>query len=66
MEVKDNSKRSAAQIKRFSVSKAVPVNSDIDASVKVPRKKNKVLVYYCTASSRSRIYPSIMVPSITE
>ena len=39
MEVKDNSKRDAAQIKRLETSKAAPVNSDSDDSIRVPCKK---------------------------
>ena len=39
MEVKDNKKMAAAQIKRPVTSKSAPVNSDSNESVRVPRKK---------------------------
>ena len=39
VEVTDNRKRSAAQIKRLETSKATPVNSDSNDSIKVPCKK---------------------------
>ena len=38
VEVKDNSKRAAAQIKRLATSKAEPFNYDRNVSVKIPRK----------------------------
>ena len=40
MEVKDNRKRAASQIKRLVTPKADTVNSYSNESVRVPRKKN--------------------------
>ena len=39
IEVKENSKRAATHIKRITISKAEPINSERDESVRVPRKK---------------------------
>ena len=39
MEVKDNKKRAADQIKRLATSKAAPINSKRDGYTRVPRKK---------------------------
>ena len=39
MEDKYNRKITEAQIKRLAASKAAPVSSDSDASIRVPRKK---------------------------
>ena len=41
MEVKDNRRISAAQIEKPASSKAGPVNSYIDASVRVPYKRKE-------------------------
>ena len=42
MKLKCNSRIYAAQIKRLSTSKAVPVNYESDESIKLPRKKKKI------------------------